>query len=199
MCFEKYKLLQNGRMAEWQNKLFFEVESTTQMAKLLDVRFLRLIFLVCSLLFFFIFSYLFFWLRWVFIAACGLSLVAARRDHSSLRMGFSLPWFLLLRSTGSRRVGFSSCGSRALEHRLSSCGTWAQLLCGMWDLPGPGLEAVSLALAARFLTTVSPGKPLFFSLHVLFHRITEEGFQINLYFFFCTVLEINILKFLFHL
>ena len=69
----------------------------------------------------------------------------------------------------------------------------------MWDLPGPGLEAVSLALAARFLTTVSPGKPLFFSLHVLFHRITEEGFQINLYFFFCTVLEINILKFLFHL
>ena len=29
----------------------------------------------------------------------------------------------------------------------------------MWDLPGPGLEPVSPALAGRFLTTVLPGKP----------------------------------------
>ena len=28
----------------------------------------------------------------------------------------------------------------------------------MWDLPGPGLEAVSPALAGWFLTTVPPGK-----------------------------------------
>ena len=28
----------------------------------------------------------------------------------------------------------------------------------MWDLPGPGLEPVSPALAGRFLTTVPPGK-----------------------------------------
>ena len=54
----------------------------------------------------------------------------------------------------------SSCGSRALERRLSSCGAWAQLLRGMWDLPGPGLEPVSPALAGRFLTTVPPGKPV---------------------------------------
>ena len=55
---------------------------------------------------------------------------------------------------------FSSCGKRGplfiavrgpltivaslvAEHRLqmcrlSSCGSWAQLLCGMWDLPRPG-------------------------------------------------------------
>ena len=34
----------------------------------------------------------------------------------------------------------------------------------MWDLPGPGLEPVSPALAGGFLTTVPPGKPskLFF-------------------------------------
>ena len=38
---------------------------------------------------------------------------------------FSLPWFLLLWTMDSRCVGFSSCGSRALEHRLSSCGTRA--------------------------------------------------------------------------
>ena len=36
-------------------------------------------------------------------------------------------WDLSLQLTGSfvQNAGFSSCGSRALEHRLSSCGTWA--------------------------------------------------------------------------
>ena len=56
----------------------------------------------------------------------GFSLVAASGGYSSLRFaGFSLWWPLLLRSTGSRRAGFSSCGSRALERRLSSRGTQA--------------------------------------------------------------------------
>ena len=55
--------------------------------------------------------------------------------------------------------GLSSRGSRALEHRLSSCGTWIQLLHGMWDLPRPGLEPMSPALAGGFLTTAPPGKP----------------------------------------
>ena len=77
---------------------------------------------------------------------------------------------------------FSSCGKRGplfiavrgpltiaaslvAEHRLqmcrfSSCGSQAQLwLCSMWDLPRPGLEPVSPALAGRFSTTVPPGKP----------------------------------------
>ena len=104
--------------------------------------------------------FIYFWLCWIFVAACGLSLVAASGAHSSLRCaGFSLRWLLLLWSTGSRRAGFSSCGSQALERRLSSCGAWAQLLRGMWDLPGPGLEPVSPALAGGFLTTAPPGKP----------------------------------------
>ena len=77
---------------------------------------------------------------------------------------------------------FSSCGERGplfiavhgpltvaaslvAEHRLqtrrlSSCGSRAQLLRGMWDLPRPGLEPVSPALAGRFSTTAPPGKPL---------------------------------------
>ena len=65
-----------------------------------------------------------------------------------------------LQSTGSVVVahGLSSCGQRALEHRLSSCGARAQLLCGMWDLPGPGLEPVSPALPGGLLTTEPPGK-----------------------------------------
>ena len=41
--------------------------------------------------------------------------------------------------------GLSSCGVRAVERRLSSCGARAQLLRGMWDLPGPGVEPLSPA------------------------------------------------------
>ena len=105
--------------------------------------------------------FFYFWLRWVFVAARRLSLVAASGGYSSLRCtGFSLRWLLLLRSRGSRHMGFSSCGSRALERRLSSCGARAQLLHGMWDLPGPGLKPVSPALAGGFSTTVPPGKSL---------------------------------------
>ena len=66
---------------------------------------------------------------------------------------------------GSRHVasvvvacGLGSCGLWALECRLSSCGTWVYLLHGMWDLPGPGLEPGSPALAGGFLTTAPPGK-----------------------------------------
>ena len=67
-------------------------------------------------------------------------------------------------------VGFNSCGSWALEHRLSSCGARAQLLHSMWDLPGPGLEPVSPALAGGFLTTAPPGKPLQCTLKVICSR-----------------------------
>ena len=41
------------------------------------------------------------------------------------------------------------------------------MLRGMWDLPGPGLEPVSPALAGRFLTTAPPGKPSVYSLSSL--------------------------------
>ena len=62
----------------------------------------------------------------VFVAVHGLSLVAASGGYSSLRCaGFSLWWLLLLWSMGSRCAGFSSCGLRAVERRLSSCGAWA--------------------------------------------------------------------------
>ena len=62
----------------------------------------------------FIYLCIYFWLRWVFIAVCGLSLVAASGGYSSLQCtGFSLWWLFLLQSTGSRRTGFSSCGMQA--------------------------------------------------------------------------------------
>ena len=55
--------------------------------------------------------------------------------------------------------GLSSCGSPGLELRLSSCGAWALLLHGMWDLPGPGIEPMSPALAGGFSTTAPSGNP----------------------------------------
>ena len=101
-------------------------------------------------------------------------LVVSRRGYSSLRCGgffYCGAWALGAQASvvAARRLsscstwalecaGFSSCGSRAVERRLSSCGTWAQLLCSMWDLPRPGLEPVSPALAGGFLTAAPPGK-----------------------------------------
>ena len=48
---------------------------------------------------------------------------------------------------------------RLQTRRLSNRGSRAQLLLGMWDLPRPGLEPVSPALAGRFSNTAPPGKP----------------------------------------
>ena len=92
------------------------------------------------------------------ILHCG-----AQASHCS---GFSCcrAWALGTQASVVVACGLSSCGSWALEHRLSSCGAPAQLLRGMWDLPRPGLEPVSPALAGGFLTTApaakSPGSVL---------------------------------------
>ena len=51
---------------------------------------------------------------------------------------------------------------RLQTRRLSSRGSRAQLLRGMWDPPRPGLEPVSPALAGRLPTTAPPGKLIFF-------------------------------------
>ena len=62
----------------------------------------------------FIYLFIYFWLCWVFVAVRGLSLVVARGGYSSLQCAdVSSRWLLLLWSTGSRHVGFSSCGVRA--------------------------------------------------------------------------------------
>lgn len=62
---------------------------------------------------------------------------------------------LLFWSAGS---GFSACSSWVLERWLHSC-TDAQLLRGLWDLPGPGTEPVSSSLAGGVFTTELPGSP----------------------------------------
>ena len=83
---------------------------------------------------------------------------------------------LLCGAQASHCGGFSHCEARDLrvrasvvvEHGLSSCSTQAQLLHGMWDPSGPGLEPVSPALAGGFLTTAPPGKPTLMFLKTLF-------------------------------
>ena len=80
----------------------------------------------------------------------GFSLVVA---HGLLLHGFCCcgAWAL-------GYAGFSSGGPQALEHRYGSCVVPAQLLRGMWDLPGPGIESVPPTLAGGFFTTEPLGK-----------------------------------------
>ena len=61
-------------------------------------------------------------ITYLFIFVCAGSLL-----HYSLVVvsGFSLWWFLLFQSRALGHVGFRSCGSPALEHRFSCCGSWA--------------------------------------------------------------------------
>ena len=69
------------------------------------------------------------------------------------------PLFIAVR--GPLTVTASPVAEHRLQtRRLSNCGSRAQLLRGMRDLPTPGLEPVSPALAGRFSTTAPPGKPL---------------------------------------
>ena len=92
---------------------------------------------------------------------CRFSLVVASGGYSLLQCtGFLLRFLVLLQSMGSRHVGFSSCGSWAVECRLSSCGAQSYLLHGMCDLLRPGLEPMFPALADGFLNTAPPGKSL---------------------------------------
>ena len=68
------------------------------------------------------------------------------------------PLFIAVR--GPLTIAASLAAEHRLQtRRLSNCGSRAQLLRGMWDLPRPGLEPVSPALAGRFSTTAPPGKP----------------------------------------
>ena len=62
------------------------------------------------------------------------------------------------RHAASARVLLWRAGSEAC--RISTCGTWTQLLCDTWDLPRSGVKPVSPALAGGFSTTELPGKSL---------------------------------------
>ena len=87
----------------------------------------------------------YFWLNWVSLAVCGLSIVV---------MGGG--------ATLRGRAQASPCSGVSC-HRARAPGTqwlWCLGLVarGVWGLPRPGIEPVSPALAGGFLITGSPGK-----------------------------------------
>ena len=88
------------------------------------------------------------------MAVLGLRF-CARASSSCGKRG---PLFIAVR--GSLTIAASLVAEHRFQtRRLSSCGSRAQPLRGMWDLHRPGLEPVSPALAGRFSTTAPPGKP----------------------------------------
>ena len=104
--------------------------------------------------FFFFWGGIFFKKIYLFLAVLGLRFCA--RAFSSC--GERGPLFIAVR--GPLIIVASLVAENRLQtRRLSNSGSRAQLLCGMWDLPRPGLEPVSPASAGRVSTTVPPGKP----------------------------------------
>ena len=110
--------------------------------------------------------YLFIIIIIFFLAVLGLRF-CARAFSSCGKRG---PLFITVR--GPLTIAASLVAEHRLQTRgLSSCGSRAQSLHGMWDPPGPGLEPVSPALAGRFSTTAPPGKPwLFILTNILIHQ-----------------------------
>ena len=105
---------------------------------------------------FFLFLFLFFKLinLFLFMAVLGLHF-CARAFSSCGKWG---PLFIAVR--GPLTIAASLVAEHRLQtRRLSNCGSRAQLLHGMWDLPRPGLKPVFPALAGRLSTTAPPGKP----------------------------------------
>ena len=87
-------------------------------------------------------------------------------------MGFSCRAQTPRRASVVAAHELSSCSSQTLEHRLNSCGAQTYLLRDLWNLPRPGIEPLSPALADGFFASEPPGKSrgffclrFFFSLH----------------------------------
>ena len=92
-------------------------------------------------------SFKIFWLCWVFFVEGGLSLVVVSGGCCSLGVVH-----------GRLIVVTASCGTRAVERTsFTGCGA-CSLFPGVRDLPRPGTEPMSPALAEEFLTTRPPGK-----------------------------------------
>ena len=97
----------------------------------------------------------FFLIIYLFILAALVLRFYARAFSSCGKRG---PLFIAVR--GPLTIAASLVAEHRLQTcRLSNCGSRAQLLRSMWDLPRPGLEPVSPALAGRLSTTAPPGKP----------------------------------------
>ena len=94
----------------------------------------------------------FFWMRWVFVAACGFSLVVADRGYSTAEVHR----LLLLQSLSPRTCRLQElwqAGSIVVAHGLHYSVTRQHVGSSQTRI-----EPVSPALAGRFLNTGPPGK-----------------------------------------
>ena len=137
-------------------------------------------------LFILFFIFIYSWLHLVFIAVLGLSLTEESGGYSSCRA-----W-------ASHCVGFSYRSSPALERGLSSCGTQALLLRGMWKsswsrdrtrVPCIGRQTLNTGLpvksvSCQLLQATSGG---FFSGRILSHFTGDSGFVL----WFCCVYKMG--------
>ena len=102
-----------------------------------------------------------FWLCWVFVAVW----VFLQLWRAVLLSSYGIKTKASTKRTRGGESWASHSGAQA-----GSCGAWAWLLHGMWDLPGSGIEPMSLALAGGFFTTEPPGntEPFFSKLACIF-------------------------------
>ena len=121
------------------------------------------------------------------MAVLGLRF-CARAFSSSGKRG---PLFIAVR--GPLTIAASLVTEHRLQTcRLSNCGSRAQLLRSMWDLPRPGLEPVSPAMAGRLSTAAPPGKSPAHLLHFHDTNLLSQSsvhcilpILIMWYFYFC--------------
>ena len=117
-------------------------------------------FLFCFFCFLFLIIIIYLFL-FIYLAVLGLRFVFFFCARAFSSCGERGPLFIAVR--GPLTIAAFPIAEHKLQmRRLSSCGSRAQPLRGMWDLPRPGLEPVSPALAGRFSTTAPPGKPFCF-------------------------------------
>ena len=95
-----------------------------------------------------------FWLHWVFVAVCGLCLVAVSKGHPSLGLtGFSSRWLLFEASLGL--TGFLSWWL-LFEASLGLTGFSSRWLLFEASLGLTGLSAGASVVAARGLSSCGP-------------------------------------------
>ena len=116
-----------------------------------------------------------FYFSYLFLAALGLP------GQCAAFLQFQGSRLLLLEGHGL----LTALASLVVEHRLqtrglqqlrltgSSCGTQDYLLHGMRNLPGPRIKPVTLALAGRFLSTITR------EVHCGYFRFNIWGSQVN--------------------
>ena len=124
---------------------------------------------------------------YLFLAVLGLRF-CARAFSSCGEWG---PLFITVR--GPLTIAASLVAEHRLQtRRLSSCGSRAQLLHGMWDLPRPGLEPVSPALAGDSQPLHHQGSPTVILLRVIFPILPSPSCSSPFHFIFKYVYYIYI-------